>query len=784
MTGDFKLSATLRGHEEDVRSVVFPTRQNIFSASRDNTVRKWALTSPKPPLYDDTIALQGSHWFNGLAYAPPSEQHRDGLVAAGGKETFVFVKRIGQAPEEDPHRMLIGHAGNITCLAFSEDGSKIVSGGWDNQVFVWDIEEGNVIAELKGHEGPVWGVMVYDEKIVLTACADKMVRVFDINGKHLTTIKGHTDVVRAFCKLPPGHWSGAAFASAGNDEVIRLWTLEGTPMGELDGHTAYIYDLAALPNGDIVSSSEDRTVRIWRDGKSVQTITHPAISIWTVAACGETGDIVSGASDNMIRVFSRDPERQADPETIKSFEESNRMYAIPAETASQGLPFQKENLPGPEALQTQVGQRDGQQLFVRENDGSVTAHLWSLSTSQWDLVGTVVEGEGSGASKKTFDGKEYDYVFDIDIEDGKPALKLPYNLSENAWDAARKFLERNELPMEYYEQVANWITENTKGARLTQGSGAPSSQQAYDPLGTERRYKPGASESGQRKLPQTSYVSISEGNAQNAVNKILESSKQLREAGKIQQEAALDSAAAESLSKLAEQLTSSPKDPHPTDNQVDALLRVSAQWPTGSRVPGVALLARLAVAPAFVQATSTPDKDTIVKVLDSSGLLQPKQSTANNAVHALRLLANLFATDSGRLIIDGEYDQVLSIVRPFANEPESAAQFKALTALYLNYAILLTSGAPAANTPMRETRANALLMEIGAALECESQYANDGEALYRVLLALGTLLTLGGEFRQNAKMGVSGSLHFIRSKPAAQLANVQEVLQEIKDELR
>ena len=63
-----------------------------------------------------------------------------------------------------------------------------------------------------------------------------------------------------------------------------------------------------------MSSSEDRTVKIWRDGQCVQTITHPAISIWTVAACEETGDIVSGASDNIIRIFSRDPDRQADPE--------------------------------------------------------------------------------------------------------------------------------------------------------------------------------------------------------------------------------------------------------------------------------------------------------------------------------------------------------------------------------------------------------------------------------------------------------------------------------------
>jgi phospholipase A-2-activating protein len=232
-------------------------------------------------------------------------------------------------------------------VAFSEDGSKVISGGWDSQAFVWDVEAGNVTAELEGHGGPVWGILVYDSKFVLTACADKVIRLFDINGKSLQAFQGHTDVVRCFAKLPDGHASGAAFASAGNDEVIRLWTLDGRQVGVLEGHNAYIYSLAILPNGDIVSSSEDRTVRIWRNRQCIQTITHPAISIWTVAACPETGDIVSGASDNVVRLFSRDPERQADPETLKEFDERNRMYAIPAETATQGQPFEKENLPGP-----------------------------------------------------------------------------------------------------------------------------------------------------------------------------------------------------------------------------------------------------------------------------------------------------------------------------------------------------------------------------------------------------------------------------------------------------
>ncbi|KAF2163364.1 hypothetical protein M409DRAFT_57644 [Zasmidium cellare ATCC 36951] len=788
MASDFKLSATLRGHEEDVRAVVFPTRQAIFSASRDNTVRQWNLVSPKPPTYDDTIALQGSNWFNGVTYAPPSKEHPTGLVAAGGRETLVFVKQVGQPPEEDTHRMLIGHAGNITCVAFTEDGNKVISGGWDSQAFVWDVETASVTAALEGHGGPVWGVMVYDSKLVLTACADKIIRVFDINGKTLGAIKGHTDVVRCFCKLPSGHWSGAAFASAGNDEVIRLWTLEGQQMGELEGHNAYIYNLAILPNGDIVSSSEDRTVRIWRDGKCIQTITHPAISIWTVAACPETGDIVSGASDNIIRVFSRDPERQADAETIKSFEESNRMYAIPAETASQGQPFEKENLPGPDALQTQVGSKDGQQLFIREHDGSVTAHLWSTSTNQWNLIGTVVSGEGTGASKKTHNGKEYDFMFDIDIEDGKPPLKLPYNLTESPWDAARKFLEANELPFSYYEQVANWISDNTKGARLGQDSGSANQPPPHvrDPWGTERRYRPGdvgsSSVSGQRKIPQKTYLDIIEGNPGNALNIISQKTEELSKSGSITPEQALQPDELAALKALPTQLQNK-QDPHPTEPQVSALLKVASQWPRKSRVPAVGVLALLAVSPSFVSTTSAGET-TIVETLGAAGLLDPLQETANNVVHSIRLLVNLFKSDSGRLIADGTYDAALKLVRPFAAQPESPAQAKALATLYLNYAVLLTSGAPSGEAALREARATTLLTDIATLLECESPHAGEADVLYRTLAALGTLLSLGDDFRQSLKSGVSGTLHFVSVKPSSQLPNTKELIQEIRDELR
>jgi phospholipase A-2-activating protein len=45
---------------------------------------------------------------------------------------------------------------------------------------------------------------------------------------------------------------------------IRVWTLGGDFIYTLSGHTSFVYSLAALPNGDIVSGGEDRTVRVWQ----------------------------------------------------------------------------------------------------------------------------------------------------------------------------------------------------------------------------------------------------------------------------------------------------------------------------------------------------------------------------------------------------------------------------------------------------------------------------------------------------------------------------------------
>lgn len=261
----------------------------------------------------------------------------------------------------------------------SPKGTYIVSGSWDKQAIVWLVGKWEPELRLAGHDASVWGVLALDENTVVTGSADEKVHIYDLRTSSGGLVEPRStiytsDVVRAVCKVPQGHPSGADIASSHNDGVIRLWKLNGQSVGELHGHEAFVYSLAALPSGELVSSGEDRTIRVWRGLECVQTITLPAISVWSVAVNQQTGDIVSGSSDGVVRVFTRSAENVADAETLASFDDSVKASSIPAQQMGD---INKEKLPGPEFLTSKSGTKDGQIQMINQPNGSITAHSWS-----------------------------------------------------------------------------------------------------------------------------------------------------------------------------------------------------------------------------------------------------------------------------------------------------------------------------------------------------------------------------------------------------------------------
>ncbi|XP_052774869.1 phospholipase A-2-activating protein-like [Mya arenaria] len=477
MAAPYQLRCQIFGHSKDVRAVtpaIIPENA-VVSGSRDATARVWVEEEDGKGYREGHFMSGHKNFVSSVCCMPPDDKYPHGLIFTGSNDNTILAFTL-----DSPQHIfqLAGHSGTVCSMAAGKFGT-LLSGSWDKTAKVWLHQK--CVMTLEGHQSAVWAVAIMPEQgVMLTGSADKTIKVWKA-GKCENTITGHDDCVRGLAVT-----QGCEFLSCSNDATVRRWLVTGECIAVYYGHENFVYSLAVLQNGqDFVSSGEDRTVRVWKDGECRQTINHPCLSIWSLCVMAN-GDIVSGASDGILRVFTCDPARFASTEELKTYDEQIAQSQVPQD-------IRPEELPGLEAL-TKPGAKEGQTKMVRNAEGKVELYGWESGIQQWKKVGDVVGSSGgttASSGKTLYEGKEYDYVFSVDIEEGKPPLKLPYNLTEDPWFAAQMFIEKNNLSQAFLDQVANFITENTKGATLTQGSGASYA----DPFTGGNRYVPGSSSS-------------------------------------------------------------------------------------------------------------------------------------------------------------------------------------------------------------------------------------------------------------------------------------------------
>ncbi|KAK0062786.1 phospholipase A-2-activating protein [Biomphalaria pfeifferi] len=692
MANPYKLRCNLTGHDKDVRALttsIFP-ENGLISGSRDNTSCIWAESKDDNSFRRELVLKGHSNFVSSICVTPPDDNYPQGLIVTGSNDKTILAYIPG-SPE--PVFKLIGHAGNVCALASGMFGF-LLSGSWDTTARVWLNQK--CIMILEGHTSAVWAVGIFSSQgVILTGSADKTIKAWKAS-KCVQTFKGHEDCVRGLAVV-----NESKFLSISNDATVRGWALnKGDCLAIYYGHTNYVYSLSILPNGqDFITGGKDRTMRVWNDGRCVQTIYHPCESVWTVCALAN-GDIASGSSDGIIRVFTQVPERVASAEVLEAHEASLASALVSNQPLGD---IKVEDLPGPEILR-KPGKKDRQTTMVNTG-GSVEVYQWHASQSKWIKIGNVVGSSGSTqrtSGKTLFEGKEYDYVFTVDINKGAPPLKLPYNISEDPWMAAQKFLHQHELSQAFLDQEAHFIMDNTKGVTLGTGSALAQS----DPF-------TGNSSAGQINTNghypvKTSVFFDASSPADQILGKLKDFNQTVEPSLQVPQE---------SLSSLIHLLSGQ------TDAEGVTTLSKLISWPSELVFPALDIL-RLSVKNSSICSTFCSNPNFV-------DLLCQHASQGNSQacrMLAMRTLANLFRHPDGAAMNIQEIDAIMQSVINGKDLTIKNGQV-AVTTVLLNYCIKL-SGLDDLESKSK------CLQAAGELLSAQLE----PEASYRVLVGIGTLV--------------------------------------------
>eukprot|EP01102_Stenamoeba_stenopodia_P005009 TRINITY_DN1550_c0_g1_i1.p1 TRINITY_DN1550_c0_g1~~TRINITY_DN1550_c0_g1_i1.p1 ORF type:complete len:303 (-),score=42.48 TRINITY_DN1550_c0_g1_i1:253-1089(-) len=190
-----------------------------------------------------------------------------------------------------------GHRNSVEC--FTEvNRESFVSGSLDRTVRWWSLVSGACLQTFELHPNPVSAVITLKhcrykpeqkgQQMIASGLCSGRIFVWNLNyeeniGSEQYNFQhtGHSDGINGLCELRDGTIVGA---TKGVD--VLLWQLSHTNIWELQtlsGHTKSVMEVVELLNGHLLSTSKDKTMRLWDvvSKTCVQVVNHAACSLTT-----------------------------------------------------------------------------------------------------------------------------------------------------------------------------------------------------------------------------------------------------------------------------------------------------------------------------------------------------------------------------------------------------------------------------------------------------------------------------------------------------------------------
>ncbi len=196
------------------------------------------------------------------------------------------------------------HSSGVQALEWL-DNDTLASGSYDQTIRIWLITTGQT-KRTKQTNAPVLSLKLLNSNIHLAAglgYPNNDINIYNINdGNLVSSHKGHTSPVKDLVQL-----SDDLLASSSHDKIVRIWNLTtNTCKFILTGHTYGVTGLKQITSSILASGSSDRTIKLWdtTSGQLIRTLTGHTDGIWWSVDLLNSQTLVSGSYDQTIKLWN------------------------------------------------------------------------------------------------------------------------------------------------------------------------------------------------------------------------------------------------------------------------------------------------------------------------------------------------------------------------------------------------------------------------------------------------------------------------------------------------
>ncbi|XP_067863891.1 WD repeat-containing protein 37 isoform X1 [Heptranchias perlo] len=240
------------GHAGSVNSIKFhPSEQVALTASGDQTAHIWRyiVQLPTPQPVTDTNQMSGEEEVD---FSDKDEA--DGDVEGPNESPTIRI----------PSTTLKSHQGVVIAADWLVGGKQVVTASWDRTANLYDVETSELVHSLTGHDQELTHCCTHPtQRLVVTSSRDTTFRLWDFRDPSIHSVnvfQGHTDTVTSAVFTV-----GDNVVSGSDDRTVKVWDLKNmrSPIATIRTDSA-VNRISVSVNQRIIALPHDnRQVRLF-----------------------------------------------------------------------------------------------------------------------------------------------------------------------------------------------------------------------------------------------------------------------------------------------------------------------------------------------------------------------------------------------------------------------------------------------------------------------------------------------------------------------------------------